>query len=122
MKAGAGHRSFEQSEHPRRPASKSSTPFRPQSSGRLTNCTSALRVASSLAIPWRAQLTLSSVCTFVSNTMKTLRSFHAIRPRSVIGPFKSIRSPRGPLDLPTLPRQLQTPAIATGMNRGRSAS
>ena len=93
-------------------ANKSSTPFTPQSSGKFTNCTSAPRVASSRAIPRRAHFTLSLMLTSASKTMSAVRSFHAIRLRSAIGPFTSTRSPFGPLALPTLPRQFQTPGMA----------
>lgn len=47
---------------------------------------------------------------------------HSVRLRSAIGPVTSRRSPFGPPVFPTLPRQFQTPAMATGMNRGSSTS
>ena len=60
-------------------------PLTLQSSGRLTNCAFALRVASSLAIPFRAHFTLSLACTFAPQTMNTTRPSHGIRLRSARG-------------------------------------
>ena len=48
--------------------------------------------------------------------------FHLIRSTSGMTPFTSRRSPFGPMVLPTVPFQFQTPATATGKKRGLGAS
>ena len=52
----------------------------------------------------------------------TLRSFHVIQSRSAIGPFTFNRCPSGPVALAIVPRQLKTPAIPIGRNRGPSVA
>ena len=90
----------------------------PCAMSQVMNATSAPRIRNSRARRFLAISTCSFFSASASKAMITRRPSQVTRSRSGITPLTSLRSPFGPVVLPIVPRQFQTPANPSGKNRG----